>query len=69
MRRTALHTLSPDSNEDKDTTEKIINNERKLTELEELDLYYDFDYVSPHRDDYDRPPSRSLFEDEDIVEI
>ena len=74
VKNTALQILLPDINVDKDTTEKsneviIMNSERKLTELEELDFYYNFDYVSPHRNDYNRPPSRSLFEDEDIIEI
>ena len=64
-----LQTLLADTNNDENDTENIMHDERKLTELKELDLYYDFDYVSPYRNDYDRPPSRSLFEDEDIVEI
>ena len=69
-KNTALQTLLPDSSTTKNKYQvNIMSDERKLTELEELDLYYDFDYVSPDRNEYDRPPSRSLFEDENIIEI
>ena len=39
-----------------------------LTELEELDLYYDFDYVREIQDEEKRPWCKSIFdEDTDVI--
>merc|ERR1712126_61184 len=74
IRTTAIQTLMPQLEDDRDSNEnrkksENINGNRELTELEELDLYYDFDYVPPNIDEYDRPPSRSLFYEESSVEL
>ena len=48
------------------TSQKDINSGivRKISELEELDLFYDWDYVNPKLD-YNSPPSPSLFQHEE----
>ena len=65
--RIALQTLLPKSDGEHfvDKTGDFVWNEtegRELTELEELDLYYDFDYESDEQED--SIPIRSVFDDD-----
>ena len=72
IRRMALQTLLPQSDGGNfvDKTGDLVWNEtegREMTELEELDLYYNFDYESDEQED--SIPIRSVFDDDSDEEM
>ena len=63
IRRTALQTLIPKAGHENIDTESNVMENKELTELEELDNYYDFDYVSDLKVEEENTFSKSVFHD------
>ena len=66
VRKTALQTLLSNGEKNDDNISDIIYMEtegRELTELEELDLYYDFEYIRESNEE-ETSAIRSVFDDD-----
>ena len=71
VRKTALQTLLPHGEKNDDNISDLIYMEtegRELTELEELDLYYDFEYRR-ERNEEETSNIRSVFDDDSDEDI